>query len=126
MRRVQRLILKGVLTVVARPRLTLAVAGLLVAASTAWASFRLPISTDQNKLFSEDVPFFRDYLAFVEKFPENEAAYVVIEPRDPANPPPNDRWTAAADAVVARLGRMPDVVKTAPARVPVEQLGRQG
>src|SRR4051795_467978 len=113
MRLVQRSILKGVLGGVARPKVTLAVAGLLVAASAGWAYFRLPISTDQNKLFSGDVPFFRDYLAFIQKFPENEAAYVVIEPVDPANPPPNARWAALADAIVDRLNRIPDAVRRA-------------
>ena len=51
-----------VLWVVSRPRTTLAITLLVAAASVALAVARLRISTDQDKLFSAKVPFFRDYL----------------------------------------------------------------
>ena len=47
-----------------------------------YAVLRLNISTDQDKLFSSDVPFFRDYLDFEASSPKSEAMYVVIEPKD--------------------------------------------
>ena len=58
---VQRQILRRVLGVVARPRLTLAVCGAALIACLALAYLRLDISTDQNKLFDPDVKFFADY-----------------------------------------------------------------
>src|SRR3954470_17012405 len=122
----QRLIVRGVLNVVHRPKLTLAVAGIALVACATWAYFRLNISTDTNKLFSPKVPFFADYLAFNEKFPENEAIYVLIQARDPANRPPVARWTGAADAVAARLTALPEHVQSVRARVPIEKLGDQG
>ena len=74
-----RAVLHGVLYVVAHPLVTLAVAGAVLAACVAIAWVRLDISTNQNKLFSSKVNFFRNYLSFVEKFPEHEAIYIIIE-----------------------------------------------
>ncbi|HEX8914236.1 MAG TPA: MMPL family transporter, partial [Humisphaera sp.] len=123
----RRLPLRVLLFAVTRPWTTLAIAGVVCAACAVTAYLRLPISTDQNKLFSRDVPFFRAYLDFVDKFPENEQAYALIEPADPAAPPPPAaRWTALADAMAARLRAMPTVVKHVTARVPPEALGDQG
>ncbi len=45
-----------------------------------YAKSRLDISTDQNDLFSHKVGFFRNYLDFIDKFPENEAIYVIVRP----------------------------------------------
>src|SRR5688572_659692 len=126
MGRIQRRIVRGVLGVVGRPKLTLVVAGAVLLACAAWAYFRLEISTDTNKLFSERVPFFADYLAFDRKFPENEAVYVVVEATAPAHTPPTARWTAAADAIAGRLRAIPQHVRSVHARVPIEKLGDQG
>src|SRR3954463_13099500 len=103
MTRVHRGILTAVLVVVARPRLTLLLAGLLLAGCVAISMARLNISTDQNKLFDPTVGFFKDYLRFNEQFPENEAIYVIIQAKDPASVPPVARWTAIADAIAHRL-----------------------
>src|ERR1700683_3387299 len=93
----QRRILKSVLAVATHPRLTFAIVIAVLAAASALAITRLTISTDQNKLFSAKVSFFRDYLWYIHEFPENEAVYIVIEPRDPTAKPPLARWTAVAD-----------------------------
>src|SRR4051794_23503701 len=112
MPRFSRPALRIVLFAVTRPWTTLSTAGVICAACILLAIFRLPISTDQNKLFSRDVGFFHDYLDFEEKFPENDAAYVVIEPSDlAAAAPAVERWTGLADAVAARLRGMPGVVR---------------
>src|SRR4051794_168142 len=102
MGRVQRRIVRGVLAVVEHPKLTLALAAALLIVCGTWAYFRLDISTDTNKLYSPKVKFFADFLDYHYKFPENEAIYVLIQARDPANPPGIGKWTAAADAVVDR------------------------
>lgn len=115
-----------VLRVVAHPRLTLAIAGAMVAACALLAAARLHISTNQNKLFDPNVPFFRDYLHFIELFPENEAIYIVIEAKDPAHPPAVRRWTALADAITERLRALGPYVQSVDSKVPVEQLGSQG
>jgi predicted RND superfamily exporter protein len=123
----RRLPLRVVLLAVARPRATLGVAGLLCGACLLLAHDRLPSSADQNKLFSPDVPFFRDYLDFVRQFPENDSAYVLVEPADAAGPPPSTaRWAALADAIAGRLRGMPDVVTAVHARVPSAALGDRG
>jgi hypothetical protein len=123
---VQRRILKSVLAVAKHPRLTLGIVSVILVAASALAIDRLTISTDQNKLFSAKVSFFRDYLWYIREFPENEAVYIVIEPRDPAAKPPLARWTAVADHVTERLRRLPQYVADAYCRVPLDELGRQG
>ena len=123
---IQRRVLTAVLHVVAHPKLTLAVAAIGLIASVALAFTRLSTSTDQDKLFSGDVKFFRDYLDFDAKFPENQAIYVVIEAADPRRMPPVKRWTTLADAIAARLNAMPKYVHVAEAKVPLEQIGKQG
>src|SRR6476661_5614299 len=127
MGRVQRRIVRGVLAVVEHPKATLAIAAAVLIACATWAFLRLDISTDTNKLFSPRVKFFADWLDYFHKFPENEAIYVIIQPRDAAAPaPPLQRWTGAADAVVDRMKLIPEHVASAHARVPIEKLGDQG
>jgi hopanoid biosynthesis associated RND transporter like protein HpnN len=115
-----------VLVVVEHPKATLAIAAALLIACGTWAYLRLDISTDTNKLFSPKVKFFADFLDYHNKFPENEAIYVVIQARDPANPPEISKWTSAADAVVDRLKPLTEHVESVHARVPIEKLGDQG
>src|SRR4051812_39855041 len=126
MRLFHRLLLIGVLSVIGRPRLTLIVAGVVLALCAGLAAQKLDISTDQNKLFDPNVKFFQDFLRFNQKFPENEAIYVVIEARAPGRQPPVQRWTDFADALTQRLKQMPQYVKSVDAKVPVEELGSQG
>ena len=131
--------IRVVLLSVARPWTTLGVAGLLCGVGALLGIYRLPTSTDQNKLFSPDVPFFRDYLDFVKQFPENDSAYVLIEPADRGGTadrggsnsrtdpmPPTARWAALADAIAERLRAMPTHVRAVHARVPSAALGDQG
>src|SRR5688500_4884112 len=58
--RLERLLLRFVLFVVAHPRATLTVCLLALIGCVGLAVFRLDISTDQNKLFDPHVPFFAD------------------------------------------------------------------
>src|SRR5207244_3662982 len=92
----------------------------------ALAVWKLEISTDQNKLFDPNVQFFKDYLAFNEKFPENEAIYVLIQAKDPNHPPAVGRWTAIANAIAERVRGLTKYVKSVDSKVPIEQLGPQG
>jgi predicted RND superfamily exporter protein len=123
---IERYILLGVLGVVQRPRLTLLIAGVLLAISAGAAMRWLNISSDQDRLFSRDVKFFRDYLDFDKKFPENDALYVVIEQKDPNSAPQLRRWTAAADAIARNIRTLPQYVEAVDAKVPLDQLGAQG
>lgn len=122
---VRRRIVQFVLVVVNHPVLTLVIAGVVVAACTLLAATRLTLSSNQNELFSPDVPFFRDWLMFVREFPENEALYILIEPSDPKRDIPVARWTGAADTVAAAVGRLP-AVRSVDAHVPLGALGDQG
>src|SRR2546423_10793900 len=107
MRLFHRPLMVAVLKVVSYPKTTLAIALILLAGCGALAYFNLDISTDQNKLFDPDVPFFKDYLRFSELFPENEAVYVVVERWDPVAPrPPVKRWAQIADDLAARLASL--------------------
>src|SRR5689334_12333578 len=120
MRRKRHPIHRFVVLIVSRPRATLVVTLLLAALSIVLAVKRLTVSTDQNKLFSADVPFFRDFLEFDRKFPENEAIYVVVQAKGDERGIALTRWTAAADAIAERVGRLTDDVKAVHAKVPVE------
>jgi predicted RND superfamily exporter protein len=122
----QRRLRHGIIHVVAHPKLTLLIAGVLLAASVVLALSRLRISSDENKLFSDKVKFFREFLEFDDKFPENDALYVVIEAKEPARAIPVSRWTGVADAITAKLRAMPGVVNSVDSRVPSEKMGSQG
>ena len=107
---VQRRLVKGVLWIVARPKLTLAVAAVVLATASIYARQRLSVSTDQNDLFSPKVKFFADYLHFDRLFPENQATYVVVEPSDVKHPPPVGQWVDLADRIAAKLRSMPKYI----------------
>ena len=126
MRLVHRSLLISVLHVVTHPWRVLIICFAIAAGCVGLAMWKLNISTDQNKLFDPDVPFFQDYLRYVEKFPENEAIYVLIEAKDRAHPPAVGRWTALADAITARVGALTKHVKSVDSKVPVDKLGAQG
>ncbi len=123
---IHRRLLVFVLAIVARPKTTLLISGLTVVACALLAATRLSISSDQNKLFSPNVKFFRDYLDFVDQFPENEAIYIVVRAAVPKHPPPVQRWTQIADAITAKLAAMPKYVKSVDSKIPTEKLGAQG
>ncbi len=122
-----RPVLRLVFTVVSHPRITLALTSALTAACILLAIARLAISADQNKLFSSKVQFFHDFIEFEKRFPENQAVYILIEPRDAKSaPPPLERWTAAAEAVAAKLRTVTTYVQSVDQRIRPEDLGRQG
>jgi uncharacterized protein len=115
---VQRRLVIGVLGVVARPKLTLALAAAVLIVCAASAYKWLTVSSDQNKLFSPKVKFFADWLDFDRKFPENQATYVVIEPASLTLKPTVRQWVDVADAITARLRAMPEHVARVVERVP--------
>ncbi|MCY2952228.1 MAG: MMPL family transporter [Planctomycetota bacterium] len=123
---IHRQIQKTVLAVVTHPKLTLGTAGIVLVGCVSIALNGLTLSTDQNKLFSSQVPFFRNYLEFIAKFPENEAMYVIVERARPRVFPPVVRWTALADRIAGRLRAMPKYVKSVETGIPLDQLGAQG
>ncbi len=122
----QRRIRHGVMHVVAHPKITLLIAGIVLVGSLGLAKSRLGISSDENKLFSAKVKFFRDFLDFEEKFPENDALYVVVEPKDPTHIPPVPRWTNLADQLTIKLRGLSEAVVSVDSRVPADQMGTQG
>ncbi|HEY2585391.1 MAG TPA: MMPL family transporter [Tepidisphaeraceae bacterium] len=115
---VQRRLVIGVLGVVARPKLTLGIAAVVLIVCAGSAYKWLTISSDQNKLFSPKVKFFADWLDFDRKFPENQATYVVIEPASLDVKPLAKQWVEVADAITARLRAMPEHVGRVVERVP--------
>ncbi|MGC9259025.1 MAG: MMPL family transporter [Phycisphaerae bacterium] len=122
---IHRIILNNVLRLTRYSRIVLAIALVLAGASIYLACTRLRISTDQNKLFSPRVEFFHQYLQFIKNFPENEAAYVVIQARNPAHPPPAGQWIKAANAITTALKKLPRYVKSVDSHVPLKMLGHQ-
>jgi hypothetical protein len=115
---VQRWLLKRVLGIVAHPRLTLGAAAVVVLACGLYASQKLTVSSDQNKLFSPKVRFFHDWLEFNRKFPENQGIYIVIEPRSLDAVPPIEQWVQINGSITARLKKMPQVQEVL-SRVPL-------
>ena len=89
----------------------------------AW--FRLDMSTDQDQLFSTKVPFFHDYVEFTKAFPENQAGYVIVQATHADRPPPVGRWTALADAVIARLAADHENVRSVEGPVSPRNAGPQ-
>ena len=122
----RRTLLHGVIASVARPKMSLACAGVAVAACSIFALSELHISSESNELFSHKVAFFRNWLDFNKEFPENEATYVVIELKNDVPAPSTARWTGVADAIAANLRAMPQAVRSVDERVPMDQLGTQG
>jgi predicted RND superfamily exporter protein len=121
-----RRLLLAVLHVVEHPKRSLSIALLLVIISSCFAWMKLEHSTDQDELFSRDVPFFRHYIDFTKDFPENQATYVIVEPKDPAHPPPVARWVAIADAIKTALDQQSQFVEEVDSHIPIEKLGTQG
>ncbi len=120
-----RLILNGVLHVVEHPKRILAISAVVLMACILAAAWRLHISTDQDNLFSRDVPFFKNYINFTNDFPENQAIYILVEAKDSKSSPPVDRWTAVADAIINDLSSRSDLVRSVDGRLPVAGLGDQ-
>jgi len=116
--------LKLVVWVVSHPRLTLVGAGAAMAICAALAATSLRLSSNQNDLFSPDAPYFRDYLRFIELFPENEAIYVVLQARGDAEVP-TERWAEAADRIAERLDDGVEGVRSVDHRVPIERVAGQ-
>src|SRR5689334_3077913 len=126
MRIIHRPLLIFVLHVVKHPVRVLIMTAITLAWSGSIAAWKLNLATDQNRLFDPNVKFFRDFLSFTHRFPENGATYVLTEPTNRDRPPPVARWTAIADAIAAKLKTMPQYVRAVDAKVPAEQLGAQG
>lgn len=120
-----RSLLATVLLAVKHPKWTLLACLIALIASVLFASLHLTISTDQNALFSRNVPFFDNYIQFTKDFPENQAGYVVVQPKDPLNVPPINRWVGIADAITQRLTSLPQFVGTVDSHIPVHELGNQ-
>ena len=119
----QRLLLKIVLRVVRFPRLALAICGVVLAACVILALTRLGIDTDQDKLYSPRVPFFKAFLDYEDQFPENAALYVVIQAKDHAHPPELKRWTGLADAIAAKVNTLePSLIDRVDVRTPISSL----
>ena len=59
--------------------------------------------------------------------PRMRALYVLVEPADPAHPPPTARWTAFADALDARLSDLlPKYIYSVETRVRPSEMGPYG
>jgi len=112
--------------VVAHPKVTLGIAAAVLLVSVVAAKLKLTVSSDQNKLFSPKVKFFADWLDFDRKFPENQAIYVVIEPKDWAAHPPVGDWVKVADRITARLRGMSGEVESVVEKTPLTAPGAPG
>jgi hypothetical protein len=123
---IQRRLVKGVLWVVAYPKVTLGLAAILLVVCVLSAHHWLKVSSDQNELFSPKVKFFADWLDFDRKFPENQAIYVVIEPVTPEIHPPAREWVKIADQISDRMRNMPKHVQQVVEKTPLDVSGAPG
>ncbi|HEX5241908.1 MAG TPA: MMPL family transporter, partial [Tepidisphaeraceae bacterium] len=124
-RKLERLILLAVLSIVEHPIRALVIAGIILAVCGSLALAKLNISSDEDKLFSEHVKFFQDYLEFDRKFPENEAVYVIVEAKDPKASPTLSQWTGIADSIAKHMRAIPKYVESVDAHIPLDKLGNQ-
>jgi predicted RND superfamily exporter protein len=108
---VQRRLVQGVVAVVTWPKVTVAICAILLVTCVVYAKFRLTLSTDQNALLTPTLPFFKEFLQFDSKFPENEAFVVLVEPVDYKKFPPAKRWIELATQVQQKLMGLKGVVK---------------
>ncbi len=124
-RAIHRGLLQVVLAAVKRPKLALLICGVTLVFCIGLAMVHLPISTDENDLFSSKVKFFSEWLDFDRKFPENQALYLVILPRNPNADIPTLRWTGLADAIGEHLKAIPKFITKYETRIPLDELGNQ-
>jgi predicted RND superfamily exporter protein len=123
---IQRRLRQAVIHVVANPKTTLLISAILLVGSIVLAFTRLGISSDENKLFSDKVKFFKQFLEFDDKFPENDALYVVVEAKDTSKSIAVPRWVNVADRITEKLRTLPKAVSAVDSHVPSEQMGPQG
>ncbi len=123
---VQRKLVKLVIRIVSFPKLTLAICALALLASVVLSMSRLSLSTNQNDLLTPSLPFFRDYLQFIQKFPENNSFVVIVEPLSYDKPPAGKRWMDFADRLGAALSALKTDVNHVDVRVDTAALGMQG
>ncbi len=122
---VQRRLVRGVLWVVSHPKITLAICAVMLVTSVGYAWIGLSLSTDENALLTPDLPFFKDYLHFDAKFPENEAFVVVAWPKDYSHPPLAKRWIGLADGISTNLIALKQDVDRVDTHAPLDALGQQ-
>jgi predicted RND superfamily exporter protein len=123
---VQRRLVKGVMWVVSFPKLALAVCAVVLVAAVVLAATGLGLSTNQDDLMTPKLKFFKDYKDFTREFPENEAFYVIVEPRDYAHLPAGKRWMELADKIGESLQGMKEYVRRVDWKLDVGKFGTQG
>lgn len=123
---VQRHLVKLIIRMVSFPKLTLAICALALLGAVALSWTRLGLSTSQDELMTPKLKFFRDYQEFTRQFPENEAFYVILQPRDYAHPPAGKRWMELADRVGTSLLALKADVRRVDWKVDTEKFGQQG
>jgi predicted RND superfamily exporter protein len=126
---IQRRLVRGVLWVVAWPKVTLGICALVLVASVIGAWWGLSLSTDENALLTPDLPFFKDYLRFDAKFPENEAFVVVVWPKDYSQRPLATRWIGLSEEIRRKLtdpaAEVHKDVDRVDTHAPLKELGEQ-
>ncbi|HUJ79948.1 MAG TPA: MMPL family transporter [Nitrospiria bacterium] len=100
-----------------RPGAIVITAVLLTLLSGWLAVTRLTMSSDQDRLVSETLPFQKTYLDFIDNFKDQEYLYVVIDGRDA------EKAKAFADDLAARLAKSPDLIRQVTYRIGPKQLG---
>src|SRR3990172_1168513 len=104
--------------VCAWPRAVLLVAAVVTLLAGWLCATRLTLSSDQDQLVSDELPFQKTYLDFIRNFKDQEFLYVVIDGRQP------EEAKAFADDLAGRLAQSPDLIQQVTYRVGPEQLGR--
>ena len=123
------------LWVVRHPKTTLGIAGAVLAAAVACSLLFLSISTDTDKLVDPELPFFQKYMRFDEKFPENDAAYILVRTASQrmiramrmrrithtmwdVQQSKVDDWVTIADRIADRLRHLPTAVEKVEEKFP--------
>jgi len=94
------------------------IAAVLLTLISGWLSAtRLTMSSDEDRLVSETLPFQKSYLDYIQNYKDQEYLYVVIDGRDA------EKAKAFADDLAGRLAKLPDLIRQVTYRIGPEQLG---
>ena len=101
-----------------RPRLILALALILSAVGGIFSISMLQLDADTNSLIGEDRPFMRTYRAYLDRYGDLEAIYVVVDAGDPID---TESARMMVDRLTEELKRIPELRSVRSTITPEEQ-----
>jgi hopanoid biosynthesis associated RND transporter like protein HpnN len=107
----------------ASPGLLIGCGLVLAVLSALYAFLFLRLNSDQNRLVSPKLPYFKTYLEHVQNFGDQEYLFVVIRSRN--TPEGKERAIAFAERMAQRLRKHPDLIQAIYYRISAADFGDQ-